>query len=169
MFKAFVADLPGRIRHTASWLRCGLAVFAAFSVNAVELPLHVGEAEEEPWKGPPEVREKVEELNSRDHGQSAAKRPFRIHRVQKLDIGKVVVNPDSPDVPIFPVPAVGETGPIVPNTPQTTGVNFTGATLADTLAYPPDSMGAVGPAQYIVAVNGRIRTFNKQTGAADGV
>src|SRR6185503_5372918 len=47
-------------------------------------------------------------------------------------------------------------------------VNFTGATLADTLAFPPDSMGAVGPAQFIVAVNGRIRTFTK-TGVADGV
>jgi hypothetical protein len=30
-------------------------------------------------------------------------------------------------------------------------------------------MGAVGPTQYIVAVNGRIRSFNKTTGAADGV
>ena len=30
-------------------------------------------------------------------------------------------------------------------------------------------MGAVGPTQYIVAVNGRIRSFNKTTGVADGV
>ncbi|MDT5261740.1 MAG: hypothetical protein QOC61_744 [Acidobacteriota bacterium] len=53
--------------------------------------------------------------------------------------------------------------------PQTVTTNFTGATLADTGAFPPDSMGAVGPSQFVVFVNGRIRTFNKGTGAADGV
>ena len=55
-------------------------------------------------------------------------------------------------------------------TPQTVSTpNFTGATLADTGAFPPDSMGTVGPSQFIVAVNGRIRSFNKTTGVADGV
>jgi hypothetical protein len=53
--------------------------------------------------------------------------------------------------------------------PQTTSTNFTGATLADTGAFPPDSMGAVGPTQFVVFVNGRLRTFTKATGAADGV
>jgi len=53
--------------------------------------------------------------------------------------------------------------------PQTTGTSFTGATLADTGAFPPDTMGAVGPTQFVVFVNGRIRTFNKATGVADGV
>ena len=55
-----------------------------------------------------------------------------------------------------------------PFAPQTIGTNFTGATLSDTRAFPPDSMGAVGPAQFVVFVNGRLRTFNKTTGAADG-
>ncbi len=53
--------------------------------------------------------------------------------------------------------------------PQTLGISFTGATLADALAFPPDVMGAVGPTQYVVFVNGRLRTFDKTTGAADGV
>ena len=52
---------------------------------------------------------------------------------------------------------------------QTLGTSFTGATLADENAVPPDSMGTVGPAQYLVAVNNRIRTFSKATGVADGV
>ncbi len=30
-------------------------------------------------------------------------------------------------------------------------------------------MGVVGPTQFVLAVNGRIRTFNKTTGVADGV
>src|SRR5438445_188176 len=54
--------------------------------------------------------------------------------------------------------------PAVAQTPSTT---FTGATLADTGAFPPDSMGAVGPSQFVVAVNGRLRTFNKASGVAD--
>lgn len=44
-------------------------------------------------------------------------------------------------------------------------LNFTAATLAETTAFPPDSMGAAGPTQFLLAVNGRIRVFNKTTGA----
>ena len=58
-----------------------------------------------------------------------------------------------------------------PFTPQTVGVNFTAATLSGTNptgSFPPDNDGAVGPTQYIVAVNGRIVSFNKTTGVADG-
>jgi hypothetical protein len=40
---------------------------------------------------------------------------------------------------------------------------------ADSAAVPPDTMGDVGPTQYIIALNGRIRSYNKTTGAADGV
>ncbi len=59
-----------------------------------------------------------------------------------------------------------------PATAQTLGTSFTSDTLAGTnptFAYPPDSMGAVGPTQYVVGVNGRLVTFNKSTGAGDGV
>ena len=56
--------------------------------------------------------------------------------------------------------------------PQVVGTNFTGATLSGlnpTLSFPPDDMGAVGPTQYVVFVNGRLVTFNKTTGLADNV
>jgi hypothetical protein len=56
-----------------------------------------------------------------------------------------------------------------PTAPQTIGTSFTGATLADSGAFPPDAMGAVGPSQFVVFVNRRLRTFNKTTGVADGV
>jgi hypothetical protein len=52
---------------------------------------------------------------------------------------------------------------------QTPSTSFTGATLSETGSFPPDVMGAVGPTQYIVAVNGRIKSFNKTTGVVDGV
>lgn len=43
------------------------------------------------------------------------------------------------------------------------------ATLADTGALPPDTMGDIGPSQYLVGLNGRLRTVAKATGLADGV
>ncbi|HEY1434975.1 MAG TPA: IPT/TIG domain-containing protein [Thermoanaerobaculia bacterium] len=56
----------------------------------------------------------------------------------------------------------------VPRAPQTLGVNFLGADLADSNAFPPDTMGAVGPSQFLVGINGRLRTFDKTTGTTDG-
>jgi len=57
-----------------------------------------------------------------------------------------------------------------PYTAQTAATpNVDVATLADTGSLPPDTMGDVGPAQYLVGLNGRLRTIAKATGAADGV
>ena len=47
--------------------------------------------------------------------------------------------------------------------------SFVGATLGETGALPPDPSGAAGPAQFIVAANGKIRSFAKATAAADQV
>lgn len=47
-------------------------------------------------------------------------------------------------------------------------LNFTAATFNDCLGWPPDTMGAAGPSQFIIALNGRVRSFDKTTGAADG-
>jgi hypothetical protein len=53
---------------------------------------------------------------------------------------------------------------------QTPGTSFNGVTgPTETGAFPPDDMGAIGPTQYIVFGNGRLRSFNKTTGVADGV
>lgn len=62
----------------------------------------------------------------------------------------------------WPPPEAGrEGGPApAPAIAQTVSTpNFTGATLSDTGAFPPDTMGTVGPTQYIVAVNGRVRRW----------
>ncbi|MES2774450.1 MAG: hypothetical protein V4722_09710 [Bacteroidota bacterium] len=54
--------------------------------------------------------------------------------------------------------------------PQTPGTAFNGVTGPnETGSFPPDVMGAVGPTQYLLFVNGRLRSFNKTTGVADGV
>ncbi len=95
-----------------------------------------------------------------------------IRRVKvRPDRKELPQNPDAPAVSQWPVQTTGS--PVLPLLgPQTVGVSFTGATLSGTnptFSFPPDCMGAAGPTQYIVAVNGRIVSFNKATGAADGV
>jgi uncharacterized repeat protein (TIGR01451 family) len=81
-------------------------------------------------------------------------------------------DPRSPARRAWP-PSTAAEGPLPqrvgPAAPQTLGIQFTGATLADTGAFPPDTMGTAGPTQFVIFVNGRVRTFNKATGAADGV
>src|SRR4051794_28526030 len=43
-----------------------------------------------------------------------------------------------------------------------------GPNLNDAPFYPPDTEGDIGPTQFIAMVNGRVRSYNKATGAADG-
>ncbi|HEY6942656.1 InlB B-repeat-containing protein [Dokdonella sp.] len=89
------------------------------------------------------------------------------HELEGPERDNLQPNPAAPIVSRYPSSATSEPerGPRAIHTPST---SFDGATLADTGAFPPDSMGTVGPTQYVVAVNGRIRSFTK-AGAADGV
>lgn len=120
-----------------------------------------------PWKGQAAIQESTQEIMARE--KSTARRPAPIRRKPRSesDFQFLPQNPDSPDssTPLTNAPSGGPTA----ESPQTLGVGFTGATLSETLAFPPDTMGAIGPSQYCVAVNGRIRTFDKNTGTADGV
>jgi hypothetical protein len=50
---------------------------------------------------------------------------------------------------------------IGPEQSLTAGTSFLGAEVSDSGFVPPDSMGAVGPTQVLVFVNGRIRVFDK--------
>jgi hypothetical protein len=70
--------------------------------------------------------------------------------------------------PWLPTPAAPASAAPSPRDPQTLGVNFLGANLTDTNSFPPDTMGAAGPTQFLVGVNGRIRSFSKTTGSSDG-
>jgi hypothetical protein len=73
-------------------------------------------------------------------------------------------------IDLSPSPLVNKQAISNPLAPQTIGTQFDGATgPADTGVFPPDTMGAVGPTQFFVFLNGRLRTFNKTSGVADGV
>ena len=59
--------------------------------------------------------------------------------------------------------------PIDVNDQVTLLQSYTGLTFGETGSLPPDPSGAAGPSQFILAANGRIRSFSKATGAPDGV
>lgn len=78
-------------------------------------------------------------------------------------------NPLSPELPGGQGPPVAARA-VAPAVAQTAASpNADVATLADTNALPPDTMGDVGPTQYLVGLNGRIRTISKATGVKDNV
>ncbi len=128
-----------------------------------------GETVGVPWTGEKGITETSSQIMARE--RATASNPSKLHPQKprlRANRENLKQNPASPAVAQFPNnPTSDKT--ISPNSPQTPGTEFTGATLADTGAFPPDTMGTVGPSQFIVAVNGRIRSFNKSTGVADGV
>jgi hypothetical protein len=52
--------------------------------------------------------------------------------------------------------------------PQAIGLSFEGPSSPTPCATPPDTMGAVGPTQFIVTLNCNFVSYNKVTGAVDG-
>ena len=86
--------------------------------------------------------------------------------------------PQNPGSPAGPLGSAGRTSLTAPSgaaaypTTSSVALNFEAASDFGgphfTNNIPPDPMGAVGPTQYVVFVNGRIATFDKQTGLADG-
>ncbi len=130
----------------------------------------LGEMVGTPWTGPMGVSETVNQIMARNvldnniqckKAETEKDWPDRTHLAQ---------NPLAPAVSRYPYNTNTPTAPIA-ETPQTLGTSFTGATLSGTNptnSFPPDNMGAVGPTQYIISVNGRLVTYNKTTGIADG-
>lgn len=127
------------------------------------------------WEGEIGVVETVAEIMARELSSSPIFPKVKESETEKIwpDRSNLPQNPESQSLTYWP-PEQDNIIPSLPesDSPQALGVNFTAATLFGanpTLAFPPDCMGAVGPTQYIVAVNGRIVTFNKTTGNADGI
>ncbi len=88
---------------------------------------------------------------------------------QYPDRSKLQQNPEAPNVSSYPNANAQLKNEESNSAFFVLSTSITGPTLDDTGSFPPDNMGSVGPTQYIVAVNGRIRSYNKSTGVADGV
>jgi len=130
-----------------------------------------------PSTGAPGIERSTEEIMLVQSYAPPSRRPALMPEREMPERADLPQNPDSPrdagtlgsKAPGAKVSRLKSLDAPAPLAPQTVTTNFTGATLADTGAFPPDSMGTVGPTQFVVFVNGRIRTFNKGTGVADGV
>jgi hypothetical protein len=133
----------------------------------------------QPWTGAAGVRRTVTEIMAvRGLETSQAASPYiRELRKQWHDRSGRPQAPDAMEVSQWP-PAPGgqdvttSLGDEIAAAPQTPSTSFTGATLfgwAPTYSFPADAMGAVGPTQYVVFVNGRLISYNKATGLSDGV
>jgi len=155
------------------WLAClflGLGLVSVAGIRAAsEAASAISWRPGTPITGAPSVTESVAGLmRAQRIADRAGRPPVKQKPEPEADFRTgLPENPASPDVARLPGGTLAPS--TAPFTPQTVGTNFTGATVADTPGFvPPDSMGAVGPTQFIVTVNGRFRSFSKTTGLADG-
>ncbi|MFO1424981.1 MAG: DUF11 domain-containing protein [Candidatus Competibacteraceae bacterium] len=121
------------------------------------------------------MRETTEQIAERQ--PSGPTPPHPDHELEYPDRSHLPQNPNAPSVSQYPLrPDEEESLKVMPLSQgpertaltHTTALSFDGPTLTDTGAFPPDSMGTIGPTQYIAFVNGRIRSYTK-AGVADGV
>ena len=115
-----------------------------------------------PWTGAPGITETVAQIMERDKrtpsvpvDEETEQEPNHTIRGVKLE-----QNPLAPAVPQWP-PQEGAIGVGAPYAAQTLGISFLGADKTESPYRPPDTMGAVGPSQVLVIINGRIKVFSK--------
>ncbi|MGB8646212.1 MAG: hypothetical protein WCF84_13320 [Anaerolineae bacterium] len=112
-----------------------------------------------PWKGRPGIRETVAQIMAREKQSPKPQTPSVNRRLRAPAFTHN--NPQSPRVPAWPA------APGAPRTPgrrnpQPVVDSWLAAIITDSFNYPPDTMGAVGPDQVFVVINGRARVFDKQ-------
>ncbi|MDS4059102.1 MAG: DUF11 domain-containing protein, partial [Candidatus Contendobacter sp.] len=148
----------------------GIALFLALFTAMAEAQI---EGQELP--GSEGVRETTEQIAERQPPGPTPPHPD--HELEYPDRSHLPQNPNAPSVSQYPPrPDEDESLKVTPLSQgperaaltHTTALSFDGPTLTDTGAFPPDSMGTIGPTQYIAFVNGRIRSYTK-AGVADGV
>lgn len=175
--------MPSKLRLSSVWLALALLSLpaAALAQAPLETPLPEGEIRGVSHTGAVGVAERMSDIASRQAKADVLQRTAprnseeKQERFERRDRHALQQNPESPAVAATGA-GLREVSPFgritQPLAPQTIGTSFTAATLSGTnptLSFPPDNMGAVGPTQMVVFVNGRLVTFNKSTGVADGV
>ncbi|MFN7960765.1 MAG: DUF11 domain-containing protein [Thermoanaerobaculia bacterium] len=94
------------------------------------------------------------------------RQPRPDHELEGPDRSNLPQNPAAPALSSYP--AIENESLRLATRTHTTALSFDGPTLTDTGAFPPDTMGTIGPTQFIAFTNGRIRSYNR-SGVADGV
>ncbi len=120
----------------------------------------------QPWRGAPGITETVAQIMERERNAP----PAAPAAVRAVPLGRSVhrkspraANLAAPQAAQASTPQASTSNrlPSAPNNPQPVGTSFLGAQLSESSYKPPDSMGAVGPTQILVVVNGRIKVFDK--------
>ena len=158
------------------------AIFAAFlllSAGGFGQINSTGYTAGQPETGQMAVRHRTGDLMANPNASAPRK---NLYTKRELEIPGRELRPQDPAAAFDRQPAPGQARDISsqtsassgsvagPSFSQTVGLTFDGVSgPSQTGAYPPDSMGAVGPSQFIIFVNGRIKSFNKTSGIADGV
>ena len=160
----------------------------ALVVATAELPAAAAERTDiqrvgTPFTGSVGIRQATSALMriERLHPSDLPQQPILVEDHEGPERDELGINPQSERVASIPVlppemltgyrrPGALTTEPLAP---QAIGPNFKAASLSGgynpTNSFPPDCDGSIGPQQYVVGVNGRIVSFNKTTGAQDGV
>jgi hypothetical protein len=166
------------MKHGRSILRAAVTacVCAVVVVSGRTIPLRAQNtsapraAAPAPWTGEPGITESVADIMARDAVLAAAGRaePTVRGRDRRHDRSpNLRQNPGAPSVRSWPLvdPLSTELGgtPATagPSLPQTVGTSFLGVKASESGFIPPDSVGAAGPTQFLVATNGRIKVFDK--------
>jgi len=124
-----------------------------------------------PWTGAKGISRTTAELMQQQSTAAVLHPPNWVRPSLEFEMERegLQKNSSSPDVSQWP-PLSKSSPPdhtLSTTGPQTVVMTFKAATFTDCYAFPPDDMGAVGPTQYIIDLNGRIRSFSKSTGTAD--
>ncbi len=127
----------------------------------------------QPWTGDEPITETTAAIMEREQQRTASLQPEDHIRPPKPERE----SPERDKLPQNPEALAGAQWPAeeretarlresetAASAPQPVTFSFTAATAADSGSYPPDSMGAVGPSQFLLAINGRIRVFDKNSG-----
>ena len=116
-----------------------------------------------PWIGDDGITESVSDIMARElMAAPLNQRAMSIRgRNRQHDRNpNLAQHPASPEVPRWPFDDADAA--VTAFLPQTVGTNFLGVQSGiESPFIPPDSMGAVGPTQFLVVVNGRIKVFDK--------
>lgn len=139
--------------------RIGCLAVALFGASAFAQAQIVGT----PTTGARPVIVTVEELMKKQEGFERVK---RIREEQDVFIAKKQ-NPRAPEVSQWPPEKPGMQN-IQAAFPFTVQTDFSAITTTEIAAYPPDTMGAAGPNQVMVCVNGRFKVLS-ETGVVGGL
>jgi hypothetical protein len=138
-----------------------LLALAEIHVASAQGPTPMGAQVGKPWRGAPGIKETVAQIMAREQ---RARKPLP---GAPLAVREVPLT-GRRSTPRAPSPSAQSLAPSASTrlltgrlNPQTLGTSFLGAQVSESGLVPPDSMGAVGPSQVLVVVNGRVKVFDR--------